>query len=80
MRIRQADKDAVKEKILDLLRRTGAFHNLSEISRMVEKAPPTILKYVEELRAEGKLVILDKKSMKLIRIKGEPDGRPRTVQ
>lgn len=69
MRVSDEEKDLVKESILEFLRDHPIYHNLSEISRSVEKAPPTVMKYVAELVDEGKIILLDKKSMKLIKIK-----------
>jgi len=71
MRVKNSDKKEVKKKIIEFLKKTDAFHNLSEIARKIEKAPPTVLKYVNELQKENKVVVLDKKSMKLIKIKKE---------
>lgn len=44
--------------------------NISEISRAMEKAPPTIKRVVDRLAEEGYIDIVDKKSMKLIILKG----------
>ncbi len=69
MRIKDDEKVKVKNKILEFLKKQGNGNNLSEIGRGIGKAPPTVLKYVKELATENKVVIIDKKSMKLIKIK-----------
>jgi DNA-binding Lrp family transcriptional regulator len=42
--------------------------NFSEISRVVGKAPPTVKRAVERLKNNNKVDIIDKKSMKLVRL------------
>ena len=69
MRIKDEDKLQLKEDIIKFLNSVEGYHNLSEIARAVGKAPPTVMKYVEEMKNEGKLIVIDKKSMKLIKIK-----------
>ena len=69
MRVKDEEKEVVKKDILDFLKKERIYHNLSEIARAVDKAPPTVLKYVNELEKEGNVIVLDKKSMKLIKIK-----------
>lgn len=75
MRTRQSNRIELKNKVLSFLATVpdGVF-NISEISRAVEKAPPTITKVVEELEKEKKITILNKKSMRLIKINKEVDN------
>jgi predicted transcriptional regulator with HTH domain len=75
MRTRQSNRIELKNKVLSFLKSApdGVF-NISEISRAVDKAPPTITKVVEELEKEKKITILNKKSMRLIKINNEGDN------
>jgi Mn-dependent DtxR family transcriptional regulator len=69
MRIREKDKEDVKKAIVKILKENGdTGFNLSEIARKIEKAPPTVLNYVKELVKEGRVEIIDKKSMKLVKL------------
>lgn len=69
MRTKKEEKEAVKEKIMTFLKNSSFPHNISEIARAIGKAPPTVSKFVEELQEEGKLNIINKKSMKLVELK-----------
>lgn len=70
MRVTEKDKEKVKKLILKLLKdNSDSGYNLSEIAREIERAPPTVLNYVKELEEEGLIEIIDKKSMKLIKLK-----------
>lgn len=71
MRIKDESKKQIKKEIYEFLKEANDYLNLSEIAKGVDKSPPTILKYIEELETEGKLDVLNKKSMKLIKIKGD---------
>ena len=42
--------------------------NFSEISRVVEKAPPTVKRAVERFKKINKVDIIDKKLKKLVRL------------
>lgn len=68
MRVKKEEREAVKSKILNFLNNTKLPHNISEIARAIDKAPPTVSKFVEELAKENKVSIYNKKSMKLVTI------------
>jgi DNA-binding Lrp family transcriptional regulator len=59
----------IEEKVMAFLEAspTSSF-NFSEISRAVGKAPPTIKRVVERLQKLKKVNVIDKKSMKLVRV------------
>jgi Mn-dependent DtxR family transcriptional regulator len=69
MRIKEESKAEVKKTILTFLKQSNDYLNLSEIARKIGKAPPTVMKYIQELEHDGKVEVVDKKSMKLIRMR-----------
>jgi Mn-dependent DtxR family transcriptional regulator len=69
MRVKAEEKEKVKKNIIKFLEDTKIPHNISEIARGIGKAPPTVSKFVKELSGEGKLSIIDKKSMKLVKLR-----------
>ena len=68
MRVKEEEKVEVKKNIIDFLKTTKDSCNLSEIARAINRAPPTVMKYIAELSEEGKVSVSDKKSMKLIKL------------
>jgi len=71
MRTRKRNKIELKNKVIKFLKKNSdGFFNISEISRAVDRAPPTITKVVEELEQEKKVTIFNKKSMRLVKIGG----------
>ena len=57
------------DKILAFLKASpNSSFNFSEISRAVGKAPPTIKRAVERLANDEKVTIIDKRSMKLVKL------------
>jgi len=59
------------EKIMAFLQASpSSAFNLSEISRAVGKAPPTIKRAIERLEKIKKIMVIDKRSMKLVKIVG----------
>jgi predicted transcriptional regulator with HTH domain len=75
MRTRKANRVHLKDKVIEFLaKQPNKIFNISEISRAVEKAPPTITKVVEELEKENRVLISNKKSMRLVSLRGEMHG------
>lgn len=61
--------DNLEEKIMAFLTASpSSSFNFSEISRAVNKAPPTVKRAVERLKKDKKVEIVDKRSMKLVRL------------
>jgi Mn-dependent DtxR family transcriptional regulator len=59
----------IEEKVMAFLEASpNSSFNFSEISRAVNKAPPTIKRVVERLQKLNKVSVIDKKSMKLVRV------------
>ena len=75
MRTRKKNHIDLRNLVIDFLKKDkdGVF-NISEISRAVDKAPPTVTKVVEELEKEKKVTISNKKSMRLVKFGGGEDG------
>ena len=64
-----SEVNELEETILAVLKKyPDSSCNFSEISRAVNKAPPTVKRAVERLFKKGKVVIDDKKSMKLVKL------------
>jgi predicted transcriptional regulator with HTH domain len=69
MRINKQNHVNLKKKVIDFLKENkDKVLNISEISRGVDRAPPTITKVVEELEQEKKVTIMNKKSMRLVKL------------
>jgi len=63
------EENELEDKILAFLRASPkSSFNFSEISRAVNKAPPTVKRAVERLAKKKKVKIIDKRSMKLVRL------------
>lgn len=66
---REKNEEELKRKITTFLKSTpNTYYNMSEIARAIGKSSPTVSKAIEKLEQESKVMVADKKSMKLIKI------------
>jgi Mn-dependent DtxR family transcriptional regulator len=64
-----SELNELEDKIMAFLSASpNSSFNFSEISRAVGKAPPTVKRAVERLTKKKKVKIIDKRSMKLVRL------------
>jgi predicted transcriptional regulator with HTH domain len=75
MRTRKTNRVHLKNTVIEFLsKQPSKIFNISEISRGVDKAPPTITKVVEELEKENKVIVMNKKSMRLVKLGVNANG------
>jgi biotin operon repressor len=64
------EKSKIKEQVLEWMKlQPKEWFNMSEIARSIGKSSPTISKSIDKLKEEGVVEVLNKKSMKLVKMK-----------
>jgi len=61
----------IKEKIINFLKNTNKTYNVKELAVSIGVSYPTVLKWVEVLKAENKVDVQDYGNVKLVSLKNK---------